>query len=298
MLSLVLTCVPPAYADQEAFSFGVIAQPMKSLQGDDVLRNAIEDSNKANLAFVVATSIKSGEEPCTDKEYLQKKDLLQSAKHGVVISVAGSDWADCKSGNGKSTSLVRLNQLRDLFFPDEFSLGGTRIPLVRQSTIARFQSFAENTRWEIGNIMFATLNVPRNNNNYVYDAGRNSEFEDRLVANREWLQRVFLYAERGQASGIVLFCDANPLAKPTSTGRGKRDGFMEMRRLILAQASGFPGKVLLIHNQPGKQGRIINWRGNLATLGIQPGWTMITAKSSSPQVFEVEAELRQVKRTQ
>lgn len=284
-LCAVLLHAAPASVAASEFSFGVISHAVGPAADESALRTAIDESDADKLAFVVVNGLKAADEPCTDDLYNRRKTLLQRAKNGLVVSLAASDWAECKSENGKSAAIGKLNRLRELFFvDDEFSIGASRIPLARQSTIAKFRSFAENARWEIGNIMFATVNVPRNNNHYVSDAGRNSEFEDRLVANRDWLHRIFTYAKLKKLDGIVLFCDGNPL---TRLGGSKRDGYAETRRQITALALKFRGKVLIVHNQTGKQSPSsgINWRGNLGELDAGSGWIKLTANPSDPTLF-------------
>lgn len=283
-LCAALSCAGTAAGAGE-FSFGVIAHPAKPEPDDARLRNAIAESDTANLAFVVVNGIKATDEECTDAVYNRKKSLLQSSKNGVVISLAASDWTECKYANGRSAAIGKLTRLRELFFIDEFSLGATRIPVTRQSLVVKFGSFAENARWEIGDIMFAAVNIPANNNHYVSDAGRNSEFEDRLIANRDWLHRVFSYAIRDRHKGIVLFCDANPLARPARRGR---DGYAETRRQLTSLAAKFPGRVLIVHGQGSvRTTPAIKWRGNLGEIAAGARWTKITANIANQTVFAV-----------
>ena len=191
-------------------------------------------------------------------------------------------------------ALERLARLRELFFSDDFSQGGSRIPLIRQSTTPKFRSYVENARWEFDDILFATINLPANNNHYLSAAGRNSEFEDRQVANRHWLQRLFVHATNKKLRGIVLFCDGDPLAPPRASElRGRYDGFADMRQRIDALARKFPGKVLVVHgpagNQPAAPARIA-WRGNLGSVAVNPGWLKISARAADPMLFAVAGE--------
>lgn len=277
------------------FSFGVIGHPFRATTDESALREAIKQSDADNLAFVVANGIKAGTEPCTDKLYQRRKSLFNEAKNGIIVSLAASDWSGCKSASGRSAAIERLNQVRDLFFVEEFSFGASKIPLMRQSTTAKFRSYGENARWEIGDVMFATVNLPSNNNHYRTEAGRNSEFEDRQVANRDWLNRISALASRKKMGAIILFCDGNPLLNPGLLQRfeigAKRDGFAEARRQLKALASKFPGAVLLIHNQtndkraPPNDG--IVWQDNLGELAIGPRWTKVTVGPARPVRFAV-----------
>jgi hypothetical protein len=278
-----------ATARETEFSFAVIQRPFNGAQDEPMLRKSIAETDAENLAFVVANGIKAKSEPCSDNIYSARKALFNSAKNGVMISLAGSDWTECRSTSQKSAAIGRLNRIRELFFANEMSMGGSRVPLVRQSTVAKFRSFGENSRWEVGNVMFATINLPENNNHYLLEAGRNGEFEDRLIANRDWLNRVFTYATRKNLKGIVLFSDGNPLAKTDRTP-ARRDGFTEMRQQLTALASRFPGKVLVVHgrrrsDQPASSDVV--WRGNLGVLETGSAWMKIHIDPDDPRLFSV-----------
>jgi hypothetical protein len=280
---------PHAGAATKKFAFGVIAHPLTAVGAESAIRTAIEQTDADNLAFVVANGIKAADEPCTDTAYNRRKALLGSAKNGLIVSLAESDWAPCKDENGKSAAIGRLSRLRDMFFPDRLSFGATRIPLVHQSANPKFRTYVENARWEIGDILFATIDLPANNNHYLFEAGRNSEFEDRLVANRNWLHQIFTYAKYKKLQGVVLFSDGNPFSPPAKA-RSRRDGFAETRHQLASSAAGFPGKVLVIHgpeaSATGEAARI-RWNGKLGELAIGPGWTRINATPGTDSVFGV-----------
>lgn len=296
---VLLTCwlflqAPVADAQPVEFSFGVIGHSFKTAADEAILRAAIAETDDDNLAFVVANGIKAGSEACSDALYMQRKSLFDAAKNGLIVSLAATDWSECRNSHARSAAAERLNRLRDIFFADEFSLGASKIPLIRQSNTAKFRSYGENARWEIGDIMFATVNLPANNNRFRNEAGRNSEFEDRMIANRDWLHRIFTFAGRKKMRGIVLFCDGNPLLAPGFMQRfdfsGRRDGFIEMRQQINALASKFPGKVLLVHAQRdvgATAAASIEWNENLGSLGLGAGWVKLTVSPTLPAVFGV-----------
>lgn len=269
------------------FSFGVVSPPLRGAS-DNALQKAIKESDTNNLAFVIANGIKTFDEACSDSVYNNRKAQLQGAKNGLVVSLAASDWTECKNESGKSTAVGKLTHLRELFFIDEFSLGATKIPVIRQSTTPKFRNFPENARWEIDRIMFATIHLPSTNNHFVFDAGRNSEFEDRSVANRDWLYRVFTTATRKKMGGIVLFSDGNPLSRATGKN-SKRDGFVEVRRHLFALIKKFPGKVLLIHGRTDQAPKppAIAWRGNLGEVETTAGWLKFNVDASNAALFTV-----------
>ncbi len=281
-----------AAAQPADMSFGVIGHTFRKAADEALLRQAISESDADNLGFVVVNGIKSASEPCSDALYEKRLTMLSRAKNGVVLSLAGSDWSDCKRDNGRSAAMERLTRMRDVYFQDEMSFGETRLILTRQSTSTKFRSYAENARWDMGNVVFATVNLPAPNNHYLTDAGRNGEFEDRLIANRYWLERTFTYATREKRAGVVLFSDGNPgLHSGRTSARGPdggRDGFVEIRRQIVALAAAFPGKVLVVHGGTAARSSAapaIVWRGNLGDIEVANGWARLNVSQFSPTLF-------------
>jgi hypothetical protein len=296
----LVASIMPVSADAKEFSFAVMFHPHEEESGEPAMRDTINRTDELNLSFVVANGIKSASEPCDDSFYEHRKSLLDDAKNGVIVSLAGSDWAECKSANGKSAAVERLTRMRELFFADDFSLGGSKIPLTRQSAIAKFRIYPENTRWEFDNVLFATLNLPSNNNHYSSQAGRNSEFDDRLIANKDWLQRIFAHATRKKRNGIVLFFDGDALQK-NKRPEGGRDGFSEIRKSLTTLAVKFPGKVLIVHSRTGTVSTPdkteIVWKANLGTLNTQLAWVRLDVDTGSPELFAVANELSEAKNT-
>lgn len=287
--ALCAGCLPVSHARAEDMvSFGVISHAMHAGADDNALRQAVRDSDAENPAFVVVNGMKAAQEPCTDRLYAQRKALLESAKSAVIVSLAGSDWVECGSGTTLS-AIGRLNRLREIFFDNGSSLGGSKLPVVRQSLVPRFRSYAENARWEAGNILFATADLPYDNNHYLLAAGRNSEFEDRLVANRNWLHYIMVHATRRKVAAIVLFTDGDPLLVP-ARGVDKRDGFLEIRRQIQALAQKYSGRILVVHaaHRGEASATAIRWQGNIGSVGIPAGWIIITANTSNPALFTLE----------
>lgn len=282
---------PPitAWAQPENFAFGVITHTFQSSADENPLQQAIDASNAENLAFVVVNGITSGAESCSDNVYARNKKIFGGAENPLIVSVAASDWANCNAKNGRSIAIERLNRVRELFFSDDVPFGNTSTTLIRQSSGAKFPNYAENARWEYGNVLFATINLPTDNNHYLPDAGRNSEFEDRLIANREWLERIFMRATQRKNRAIVLFCDSNPLIVPAPAKltklRGRRDGFIEVRKQLTALARKFPGKVLLLHGQAQHKPDAISWQENLGSMGVSSGWSKIDVQPTSHTLF-------------
>lgn len=294
-LLLCVTLLHPVWVlanDATPFSFGVIAKPVKASDSEAVLREAITETDADNLAFVVSSGIKAAEEPCSDNLYRNRKTLLDSAKNGLIVAVSGNDWTRCVNTRNRLIATDRMNRLRDMLFGDELSLGDSKIPLVHQSAMPQFRSYAENMRWRIGDVMFATINVPANNNNYQNAAGHNTEFEDRQTANSDWLKRLFITAKIGKVDGVVIFCDGNPLLQAEHSSMfssGKREGFADLRRQILAFGEKFRGKILIVHSDYNTRvaaaPKGIYWRGNIGALRIEPPWRKIHVNPASADLF-------------
>lgn len=277
-LSAALACLLLGYGTESQAArpadvqFSVFAHPFETPVEDEASAPHIPLAPARQSAFAVVIGIKAAAEPCSDELYLERRNALNHVRKPVVAALAASDWTGCLRPDGRLAAQERLNRLRELFFVDDNSLGHHPIKLAKQSAAAKFRSYEENVRWNVGPVLFATLNLPANNNNYRPDAGRNNEFDDRLIASRNWLRRVFSVAHLRSMHTVVVFCDADPLDATQAAGR--RDGFAEIRREIRSQAGKFDGEVLLIHGQgdpAAADAPAIAWEGNLGRLaaGLQ-----------------------------
>ena len=303
----VVAALAPAHARERAasagkgFQFAVIGHPFKHGADEAPLKRAIAAAMQANPAFIVATGIKGDKEPCSDKLYAARHAILDDAAAPVVVSLAGSDWSACLNSAGRSNAIERLNRLRELFYGEPESLGAQRIALSRLSSTAKFRSYAENAHWEYGKVLFATINLPANNNHYRPEAGRNSEYEDRLVANRAWLHRLFTLAARQKMHGLVLFSDG-AIGLQEEEGfsllprfESKQDGFAEPRRQINTLAKKFKGKVLLVDTQiqpqigaAGRTEPAIDWRGNVGHLSVAAESAEVRVNPDAAALFTVK----------
>lgn len=284
-VALLLALSAQAARKEQAFTFAVIGQP--AAREDAALREALRQADQAKAAFIVVNGVRPRNEPCSDSVFQRRQQLLNEAGRAVLIALAARDWAECRNESGDSIAQERLNHLRSLLFASDHEARTKKLTLVRQSSTAKFRSYSENASWQSGRILFATINLPSNNNHYLTAAGRNNEFEDRQVANRVWLQRLFSQAKRHKMRGIVLFADANPMLVPMRANNRpeRRDGFAETRKQILALAARFPGKVLLVHGQASNGG--ISWRDNLGLVGAGKHWLAVTVHPASSGVFAI-----------
>lgn len=256
------------------------------VEGDeDRLKQALDASRDKGLDFVAAIGIKGQHEPCSDRLYLRRRALFDEAPRPLILTPAASDWTECRNSAGRSDAIERLIRLRELFYADASSLGQQKLALTRLSGSAKFRSYAENAHWKVGDVLYATINIPSNNNHYLRAAGRNSEYEDRLVANRAWLHRVFMLAQREHAAALVLFSDADLSVVP-----GERDapddGFAPVRRQLHQAARRFEGMVLLVDaGKPAQDKPAIGWRGNVGHLSLGTNLVEVQVEPGSPTRF-------------
>lgn len=268
-----LACLLALPAQAQSFRFAVMMHVMQDSSDDSELRAALETAQAESPAFVVVNGVRSSREPCTDRLFRHRAALLESASVPVILSLAGSDWMDCLDRKGRPAASAWLNLLREQVYGDISWSGGKHLSLRRQSAIPAFRAYAENARWMVDQVLFATLNVPANNNHYIASAGGNSEFEDRQIASRDWLKRLGLQARSERRSVIVLFCDGNPLPAPARKAE-QRDGYIELRQQLnnLAEKSG--ARVLVIQGPSPRAPRVpaeINWENSLGYINLHAG---------------------------
>jgi hypothetical protein len=295
--ALLAAATRAAPAGGEAFDIAIVGHTFPDELGDADLKRTIARADREKPAFVIAVGIKSADEPCSDRLYLQRKGLLNKSDQPLVLVLTGDDWTGCRNSAGRSNAIERLNRIREIYYDGQEALGRRKLDLNRQSTITKFRSYAENAYWEMHGVLFATINLPARNNHYLLEAGRNSEYEDRLVANRAWLQRLFSMAKRRQLAGLVLFSDgdvgihAEPGFSLLAGFSTKHDGFAETRRLARTLAENYTGKVLLVdanREPPVKDAPppgTMTWRGNLGHVTLRGEWNVLRVAPGSEQLF-------------
>lgn len=264
--------------------------------------------------IVHAGGIKGDTESCGDTLLNARLQVLDDSPTPLLYVPGETDWAECqKPSNGKFDAVERLNRLRELFFPLDTTLGRRTLPVVRQSDQALFRSYRENVRLVTGGVMLVGLNLPGDNNHYRIEGGRNSEFEDRREANRQWLTRAFSLAEQRDLPGIVVIAHADPLfgngwekrGKPSLLDafvrHGARDGYLEFKRQLRDLSSKFSGQVLLVHasdngfsvDKPLRDtsGKIVaNFTRVALPIGAPSRWTELTITPGTRSVFQVQLQ--------
>lgn len=197
------------------FTFAVIGNLPQRPEDVAPARALLDAIDTERPAFVVHLgNLKGRDESCTDSLLEERHDLLDSMITPLIYLPGDHDWSDCgRPAAGRFDPIERLLRLRDLFYPADNTLGQRTMTVMRQSDQAKFRSYRENARWETTGVLFVTLNVPGDNNNYKTAGGRNGEYEDRLEANRQWLARAFAIARQRKLPGMVIMMQADPCSK-------------------------------------------------------------------------------------
>jgi hypothetical protein len=231
-----------------AFSFAVVATDTTSAN-EHATQSLLRVIDGDAARFVVHFELSEpSPNSCADAALERRHDLLDASAKPVVPIVSASEWANC--GVAGNDAFERLQHVGEVLFANDQSLGRARMPWFRQSALPRFRRYRENLRWQVGRVLFASLNLPNNNNDFRIGAGRNGEFEERLLANKAWLERTFRLAAERKLAGIVLFVDAAPrfstALRPPDTRSRERDGYYEWKLALRELTSTFKGKVLLV----------------------------------------------------
>jgi len=250
-------------AEREAIAFAVVAGMPQTIRqaprAQAVLRWI---AHQPDINFIVHLGdLRTASDPCSDTLFASREAVLNATPAPLIFVPGENDWATCATAPGGGDPVERLDALRDSFFSGAMSLGDPGLRLIRQSELPAFRPYRENTRWIAHGVVFVTLNVPSGNNHFSDAGGRNGEYEDREVANRDWIARALTDARRRRAKALVFFFQADPVvnaaARRTRSGfaswfgaRRERDGYAALRRDLHAAAETFSGPVLVVHTTP------------------------------------------------
>lgn len=289
-------------ARAEGFSFGLFGDTPYTQWEREHLPDLIADMDREELAFVIHDGdIKSGASECSDNAYADILGVFANSAHPLVYVPGDNEWTDChRRSNGGYQPLERLAKLRHLFFADNFTLGKRRFALERQSAQAEFSAFRENSRWQTGEVLFVTLNIPGSNNNH--DAPDRNEFLGRNRANTAWLAQSFALARSRKLPGILIAIQGNPGFQAANAGLPP-SGYRQFLDQLLKETRGFAGQVVLVHGDTHRQridqplddpdtGKTVANFTRVETHGSPSfGWTKATVDRSNPRLFRFEPRI-------
>lgn len=297
LLLLAVLLAPASQAG--SLSFGLFGDTPYTHWERQHLPDLIADMDHEDLAFVIHDGdIKSGSDECSDKAFGDILEVFTNSAHPLVYVPGDNEWTDChRRSNGSYQPLERLARLRQLFFADEFALGKGRLALERQSRQVEFSAYRENSRWEAGEVLFVTLNIPGSNNNH--DAPDRNEFPDRSRANHAWLGQSFALARTRKLPGILIVIQGNPGFQAANAGHPP-SGYRQFLEQLQNETRNFPGQVVLVHGDTHRQridqpledpdtGNTLRNFTRVETHGSPSfGWTKATIDRNTPRLFRFE----------
>jgi hypothetical protein len=288
--------VPPPVLTPAPFDIGVVGD--WGYAPDEILRlpDIVTAMNNAGLAFAVHDGdFKNGPPQCTDAVYYEARRLFDSFASPLVYTPGDNEWTDCWRSGGDP--LNRLAFLRHVFFSDGLSRGQPPMPLERQSA-----AYPENSRWFLGGVAFATVDVPGSNNDLadLTRPGNPAEHVARTAADQAWITDTFARARARGSRGIVLFQQADPLFELPA---GSRYGYDDLLLTLEQETVRFERPVLFVHGDTHKfrvdqplftttipTQRVTNFT-RVETFGPESiAWVRITVDPATPGVFTVQPE--------
>lgn len=210
----------------------------------------VAEINRQRPAFTVHLGdIMASDEKCTDALLQRRLHDFNTLDTALIYTPGDNEWTDTHTEKaGRYVPTERLARLRTLFFAEERSLGAKPLPLVTQRRDPAFAAYAENARWSVGGVVFATVHVVGSQNNYSTTLpGALDEFRARDAANESWVRATFAAARESGAPGVVVFFQANPFAHDRGKPAGSEPGFARFLKTLDEECRAFRKPVLLVH---------------------------------------------------
>ena len=229
-----------------SFSFMVLGDMPYYMPEDNArFENVIHYLNKQDQAFnVFVGDFKSSRNACTDEVYDKMFSFFNQFEKPLIYTPGDNEWTDCRNMDTTNAYVLeRLDFLRAKFFSDNKSLGTIKMNLEVQANDSSFKIFTENRQWDYKQVLFATIHVVGSNNNCKKNSlDSNKEFNERLVANLNWLNLLFKKASEKNSKGIVVFIHADMFYEHKTS-----EGFIVFLEAIKSLTVAFKKPVLLVH---------------------------------------------------
>lgn len=303
-MGLLLAACAARPPHPDAFSFGVYSDTPYSEAEEKRYLEMLAGMDREPLAFVVHVGDFKGASPCSDAIYQRRKAQFDQSAHPLIYTPGDNEWTDCRRREmGDMDPLERLARLRQVFFPDRWSLGRTRLELLVQDKCAdaacACAAQPENRFWTRAGVRFVTLHIVGSRNNYGFDAASDAEARCRDAANSAWLEQAVLASERSQTRAFVVFIQANPWDVRGAVV------YRPFLRQLQDAARRLRKPVLFVHGDTHIQrvdtpfadafGNTILEMTRLETFGSPfVGWIKVSVDPDDPQVFRFEPKLHAV----
>lgn len=293
LLALLLAAALPASA--EIWRFGLIGDTPYSAHERAELPQMLAAATDSPVDFLVHVGdFKNGNSLCDEATFADRLALFDGSRVPFVFLPGDNEWTDCRRlTNGAYDPLERLARLRELFWHQPQSLGQQRLPLERQPG-----DYPEHSRFQVGPVLFVTLNMPGDDNNYGPGEAPRSEFAARMPQVLAWMADSFALARSQRLSGIVLMFQANPGFANHARGLAHR-AFRDFLDALQREVTNFPGQVVVVHGDThisrvdhplrAADGRPLANFTRVETFGFPlMGWTRGIIDTDSPGLFRFE----------
>lgn len=222
-------------------------QKVQAYPATEFLNTIADINNHPLLAFTAHIGdVHAGDTLCSNEIYTTTLGYFNSFRSPFIFVPGDNEWTDChRTTNGIYRPVERLAYMRNVYYPNNQSLGQRKITLLRQSDdpgYAAFQTcpqvypppatltatsacYKENVIWTTGAVLFVGLNVPGSNNNFNQSAfsgvpnpfyngptnfDGNIEAIARDAANLYWLNKAFDMATNDTGlKGVMVLVQAN-----------------------------------------------------------------------------------------
>jgi hypothetical protein len=245
LAALLVSCCLHA----EPYSFAAFGDMPYDEEERAELPGMLKEMGDSGARFAVHVGdFKSGTEPCSDELYADRKQLFDQAPLPVIFVPGENDWLSCqRRTTGKHEPDERLQTLRDIFFSRAAITAKTGLTIDQQGQLEfNFGANMEQLRWRIGPVLYLTLNVPGNSNNWGNGAIGSAEYQSRMAAVRDWIEKSFTIAERESLRGVVIFAHADPDFEAWAEDKPAR-GFGELLGELRSAFDTYKGDVVFIH---------------------------------------------------
>lgn len=302
LVALLLAGCAVRAPSPDRFAFAVLGDTPYNDREEAHFLRMMQRVDAEPVAFVVHVGDfkAGGNSPCTDALFEKRKSQFDASRHPFIYTPGDNDWTDCRrKNNGAMDPIERLARLRQVFFPDAWTLGRERIATAFQGECIEASGGActcpahpENRQWTRSGVRFVTLNIPGSDNNVGFDRANDEEARCRNEANRRWLERAVTESAGDDTRALVVLIQANPWTTRKPVYKG-----------FLAQLQGAARRlrktVLLVHGDThtyrfdapflDSMGQPIPNLKRLEVYGSPVvGWVKVTVDAAFPELFVVE----------
>lgn len=279
----------------EVWEFGLIGDVPYSETERRELPLMLKAMTEQNLAVIAHVGdIKSGRDRCDDALFQDRFNLFNASRVPFVLIAGDNEWTDCdRQSSGNYDPLERLDKLRSIFWSKPYSLGQQKLPLEQQAG-----TYREHARFQLGPVLFATLNIPGGGNNWGARDQPSAEYQERHPAVLRWMKESFALARQKKLLGIVLLFQANPGFKHFAQGL-PHQSYKDFLGALKEETANFDGKVVVVHGDTHtnrvdhplrkKSGKRMEHFTRVETHGYPlMGWTRGIIDTGNPALFRFE----------